>query len=78
MLDAGKLTSCLASTHVCWPAYRNQSHLQAGSPDSLTVIPQATTEPNQTALTRNVAQPDLARPYWTVESSSGLGHGFSI
>jgi hypothetical protein len=29
---------------------------------SLTVIPQATTEPNQTALTRNVAQPDLARP----------------
>jgi hypothetical protein len=29
---------------------------------SLTVIPQATTEPNQTGLTRNAAQPDLARP----------------
>jgi hypothetical protein len=28
----------------------------------LTVIPQATTKPNQTALTRNAAQPDLARP----------------
>jgi DnaK suppressor protein len=28
----------------------------------LTVIPQATTEPNQTGLTRNAAQPDLARP----------------
>jgi NAD(P)-dependent dehydrogenase (short-subunit alcohol dehydrogenase family) len=32
----------------------------------LTVIPQATTEPNQTALTRNAAQPDLARPNGTV------------
>jgi hypothetical protein len=28
----------------------------------LTVIPQATTEPNQTGLTRNVPQPDLPRP----------------
>ena len=28
----------------------------------LAVIPQATTEPNQTGLTRNAAQPDLARP----------------
>jgi hypothetical protein len=28
----------------------------------LAVIPQATTEPNQTALTRNAAQADLARP----------------
>ena len=26
------------------------------------VIPQATTEPNQTGLTRNAAQPDLASP----------------
>jgi hypothetical protein len=34
----------------------------------LTVIPQATTEPNQTGLTRNAAQPDLARPDWTVEN----------
>jgi hypothetical protein len=29
------------------------------------VIPQATTEPDQTRLTRNAAQPDLARTYWT-------------
>jgi hypothetical protein len=29
------------------------------------VIPQATTAPNQTTLTRIAAQPDLARPYWT-------------
>jgi hypothetical protein len=28
----------------------------------LAVIPQATTEPNQTGLTRNATQPDLARP----------------
>jgi hypothetical protein len=34
----------------------------------LTVIPQAITEPNQTALARIAAQPDLARPNWTVES----------
>jgi hypothetical protein len=34
----------------------------------LTVIPQATTEPNQTGLTRIAAQPDLARPNWTVET----------
>jgi hypothetical protein len=33
---------------------------------SLTVIPQTTTAPNQTGLTRNAAQPDLARPNWTV------------
>jgi hypothetical protein len=30
---------------------------------SLTVIPQATTEPNQTVLIRIPTQPDLARPY---------------
>jgi len=35
----------------------------------LTVIPQATIEPHQTALTRNAAQSDLARPNWTVETS---------
>jgi hypothetical protein len=34
----------------------------------LTVIPQATTEPNKTGLTRNAAQPDLARPDWTIET----------
>jgi hypothetical protein len=34
----------------------------------LAVVPQATTEPNQTALTRNAARPDLARPDWTVET----------
>jgi hypothetical protein len=34
----------------------------------LTVIPQATTGPNQTGLTRIIAQPDLARPAWTVEN----------
>ena len=34
----------------------------------LAVIPQATTEPNQTGLNRNAAQPDLARPNWTVEN----------
>jgi hypothetical protein len=33
----------------------------------LAVIPQATTEPDQTALTRFAALPDLARPDWTVE-----------
>jgi hypothetical protein len=31
----------------------------------LAVIPQATTAPNQTGLTRIVDQPDLARPYWS-------------
>jgi hypothetical protein len=30
----------------------------------LTVIPQATTQPNQTGLARNAAQLELARPYW--------------
>jgi hypothetical protein len=34
----------------------------------LTVIPQATTAPNQTGLTRNAAQPDLPRPKTTVEN----------
>jgi hypothetical protein len=34
----------------------------------LAVIPQATTAPNQTGLTRIAAQPDLARPNWTVEN----------
>jgi hypothetical protein len=34
----------------------------------LSVIPQAITEPNQTGLTRIAAQPDLARPNWTVET----------
>jgi len=34
----------------------------------LAVIPQATTELNQTALTRIPAQPDLARPYWNGQS----------
>ena len=34
----------------------------------LTVIPQATTEPNETALTRIAAQPGLARSNWTVET----------
>jgi hypothetical protein len=31
----------------------------------LAVIPQATTAPNQTGLTRIVDQPELPRPYWT-------------
>ena len=53
------------------------------------VFPQATTAPNQTTLTRIVAQPDLARSSWTVETrrlavvsysggpllESGQGHG---
>ena len=39
----------------------------------LAVIPQATTEPNQTGLTRIVAQPDLARPNWTVENKISAG-----
>jgi hypothetical protein len=34
----------------------------------LAVIPQATTKPDQTALARIPARPDLARPYWTVEN----------
>jgi hypothetical protein len=34
----------------------------------LTVIPQATTEPNQTGFNRIAAQPDLARPYWTAKN----------
>jgi hypothetical protein len=34
----------------------------------LAVIPQATTEPNQTGPTTNAAQPDLPRPNWTVEN----------
>ena len=33
-------------------------------PGSLTVIPQATTKPDQTALTGISAQPDLPRPNW--------------
>src|SRR5215216_2674073 len=37
-------------------------------PVILVVIPQATTEPNQTGLNRIPAQPDMARPYWTVEN----------
>jgi hypothetical protein len=32
---------------------------------SLTVIPQATTGPNQTALNGMPSQPELPRPYWT-------------
>jgi hypothetical protein len=43
-------------------------HLAAAQVVVLTVIPQATTQPNQTGLTRNAAQPDLARPNWTVEN----------
>jgi hypothetical protein len=31
----------------------------------LSVIPQATTAPNQTGFNRTSAQPDLARPNWT-------------
>jgi hypothetical protein len=31
-------------------------------------IPPILTAPNQTALNRNAAQPDLPRPYWTVDS----------
>jgi hypothetical protein len=34
----------------------------------LAVIPPGLTEPNQTALTRSAAQPDLPRPDWTVET----------
>jgi hypothetical protein len=34
----------------------------------LSVIPQATTAPNQTGLNRISAQPDLARPDWTVQN----------
>ena len=34
----------------------------------LTVIPQATTQPNQTGLTRSATQPALARPNRTVET----------
>jgi hypothetical protein len=34
----------------------------------LAVIPPGPTEPNQTGLNRIPAQPDLARPYWTVEN----------
>jgi hypothetical protein len=34
----------------------------------LAVIPQDTSQPNQTALTRNATKPDLPRPYWTVET----------
>jgi hypothetical protein len=34
----------------------------------LAVIPPVLTRPNQTVLTRMPAQPDLARPYWTVET----------
>jgi hypothetical protein len=34
----------------------------------LAVIPPGPTEPNQTGLNRIPAQPDLARPYRTVEN----------
>jgi hypothetical protein len=34
----------------------------------LSVIPPGPTAPNQTALTRTTAQPDLPRPSWTVEN----------
>jgi hypothetical protein len=37
----------------------------------LTVIPPVATGPNQTALTRKAAQPDLPRPYWTAEQKMG-------
>jgi hypothetical protein len=35
----------------------------------LAVIPPVLTAPDQTALTRTAAQPDLARPNWTVVNS---------
>jgi hypothetical protein len=31
----------------------------------LAVIPPGLTGPNQTALNRNTAQPELLRPYWS-------------
>jgi hypothetical protein len=34
----------------------------------LAVIPPVRTRPKQTGLTKNAAQPDLARPDWTVEN----------
>jgi len=37
----------------------------------LTAIPPVATGPNQTALTRKAAQPDLPRPYWTAEQKMG-------
>ena len=37
----------------------------------LTVIPPGAAGPNQTALTRKAAQPDLPRPYWTAEQKMG-------
>jgi hypothetical protein len=38
---------------------------------SLAVIPPVLTGPNQTALTRIPAEPDLPRPNWTLESRCG-------
>jgi hypothetical protein len=47
------------------PTYGPDHHRTTGS---LTVIPQATTAANQSTLNRISAQPDLARPNWTVET----------
>jgi hypothetical protein len=43
-------------------SHKNQRIDRATQPVIPAVIPQATTAPNQTGLTRIVAQPDLARP----------------
>ena len=47
---------------------RAVGHLAACFVVILAVIPPSLTGPNQTALNRNTAQPDLPRPDWTVEN----------
>jgi CRISPR-associated protein (Cas_Cas5) len=65
LADASSLPSSKA-TNSCCRAWILRSLLALVV--ILAVIPQATTEPDQTALTRIAAQPDLARPDWTVEN----------
>jgi hypothetical protein len=68
-LDEPRLSKSLPATvsPATPPEHAATRALACGMPTLiLTVIPQATTEPNQTALTINAAQPDLARPDWTV------------
>ena len=52
-----------SGSHPPPPAPARDHHRTTGSLTViLAVIPQAATAPNQTGLTRNAAQPDLARP----------------
>jgi hypothetical protein len=75
MAGSSRRPSTTPSSRRDRPAYRTRRPRAGRRPPSplaqvviLAVIPQATANPNQTALNRNATQPDLARPNWTVET----------